>query len=130
MIYRISLKFSSFFLIQKLQRRIEVLQKMEMDQDAFSKMNKLLSQKNASEFMSSEESDNEDIEETGPKRRITKPLPWERKKLRKLKKKLDNYYFSNLTESQKRTIGKQVRGKVMSQRVPPKHFPEWAVKVR
>ena len=68
----IRVKVLVFFLIQKLQRRIEVLQKMEMDQDAFPKMNKL--------FMSSEESDNEDVEEAGPNRMITKPLPWERKK--------------------------------------------------
>ena len=54
------------------------------------------------EYMSSEESETEEHEENGLKKSIThyyvKRLPWERKKLKYLKEKMDTAYFESLSK--------------------------------
>lgn len=58
---------------------------------------------NAIDFMSSEESDNDDpASSRGPKPRKVRKLVWEKSKLKNLKAKLDEAYLEGLSEKQRR----------------------------
>ena len=89
----------------------------------------LLDLDNAIEFMSSEESDEGQREETaGPPRRHVKPLEWERLKLKNIKAALDSTYKARMTKRQKRTAAKvsRVSGQHVSNRPLPHNCPSWA----
>lgn len=103
------------------------MHKADLPPQDMEKMKALLSQENAIEFMSSEESEGEGIE-TGPAQRHIKPLRWERSKLRNLKAVLDATYQAQMNRRQKRTAAKVVRlvGQNLSNRPIPKKCPSWA----
>ena len=81
------------------------MHKADLTPQDMGKMKALLSQDNAVEFMSSEESEGEGME-TGPAQRHIKPLRWERSKLRNLKAALDATYQAQMNRRQKRTAEK------------------------
>ena len=93
------------------------------------KINELLNQENAVEFISSEGSE-EDEEETrtGPSKRHIKPLQWERSKLRTIKALLDATYHARMSSRQKLTAAKVLRlaGQNLSTRQLPNNCPSWA----
>ena len=88
----------------------------------------LLDLDNAIEFMSSEESDEGQREETaGPPPRHVKPLEGERLKLKNIKAVLDSTYKARMTKRQK-TAAKvsRVCGQHVSNRPLPHNCPSWA----
>jgi len=91
------------------------------------RMTALLSLDNAMEFMSSEESEGEGEQTTGPPLRHVKPLQWERAKLKNIKAVLDATYQARMTKRQKRTAAKlsRVDGQNVSSRPLPKECPSW-----
>ena len=103
------------------------MHKADLTPQDMEQMKALLSQDNAIEFMSSEESEGEGME-TGPEQRRIKPLRWERSKLRNLKAVLDATYQAQMNRRQKRTAAKVVRlaGQNLSNRPVPKNCPSWA----
>lgn len=83
------------------------------------------------EFVSSEESEYEEIQENGAVVRRLKgfkvrKLPWERKKMKTLKKKLDEAYLGSLTKHARGMFKDRVNG-VDSTRPCP-DGPDWAVR--
>lgn len=88
----------------------------------------LLELDNAIEFMSSEESDEGQREETAGPPRHVKPLEWERLKLKNIKAVLDSTYKARMTKRQKRTAAKvsRVSGQHVSSRPLPHNCPSWA----
>ena len=105
------------------------MHKADLTPQDMGKMKALLSQDNAVEFMSSEESEGEGMK-TGPAQRHIKPLRWECSKLRNLKAALDATYQAQMNRRQKRTAAKVVRlaGQNLSDRPIPKnnYCPSWA----
>lgn len=83
---------------------------------------------NAVEFMSSEESDEDGGQTSGPSARDVKPLQWERSKLRNIKAVLDATYKARMSKRQQRTAAKvtRVAGQNMSSRPLPQTYPFWA----
>ena len=69
----------------------------------------LMNLENAAEFMSSEDSDEDGGQTTGPPPRHVKPLQWERTKLRTIKAVLDATYQARMSKGQKRTAAKVSR---------------------
>ena len=90
-----------------------------------TKIKALLDLPNAMEFMSSEESDNNEDGSRGPPPRHIKPLRWERSRLKKIKAVLDASYETRMTKRQKRTAAKITReaDKNLSDRPVPKNCP-------
>ena len=84
----------------------------------------LLKLNNAIEFMSSEESDEDGGQTSGPSARDVKPLQWERSKLRKIKAILDAK--ARMSKRQQRTAAKVtgVAGQNMSSE--PQNYLSWA----
>lgn len=83
------------------------------------------------DFMSSEDSDYEEREEDGAVKRTlvgykVKRLPWERKKMRVLKKKMDNAYFESLSKHSRGMIKERKDGQDSLRPCPS--GPEWAVR--
>lgn len=93
----------SFFGVQKLRYRTKVLEKAHLSADDKTKRKALLDLSNAVEFMSSEESDNNEDGSRGPPPRHIKPLRWERSRLKNIKAVLDASYEARMTKRQKRT---------------------------
>ena len=89
----------------------------------------LLNLNNAADFKSSEESDENEGQTTGPPLRHVKPLPWERTKLKTIKAVLDANYQVRMSKRQKRTAVKvsQVAGQNVSNRPLPRaqNCPSW-----
>ena len=113
---------------QKLNKRQSALSSANLKEQHRERLSLLFKRSDAVSFMSSEESEAEDEQPpNGPRSRVTKSLPWESKRLRKLKKKLDKTAHSSLNESQRRLCGKVSRGGTVSQRPLPRNAPEWAV---
>lgn len=85
------------------------------------------------EFMSSEESEEREAEETlsGPPGRHIKPLRWERTGLRNIKVVLDATYQARMRKRKKRTAAKlsRIADQNMSDRPLPKNCPSWAGRV-
>ena len=75
--------------------REEALQRTGWTPDKKEKVQKVL----LAEYMSSEESDEEE-EQDGHKRQVfrVKPLPWERKELREVKRSLDQVHLQSLSK--------------------------------
>ena len=85
------------------------------------KIKALLDLDNVIEFMSLEESDEGQREETaGPPPRHVKPLEWERLKLKNIKAVVDSTYKARMTKRQKRTAAKESRfsGHVSNRSLP------------
>ena len=82
---------------------------------------------NAVEFMSSEESDEDRGQTSGPSARDVKPLRWERSKLRNIKAVLDATYKARMSNRQQRTAAKvtRVASQNMSSRPLPQTYPFW-----
>ena len=118
----------SFFGVQKLTYRTEVLEKAHLSADDKTKIKALLDLPNAVEFMSSEESDNNEDGSRGPPPRHIKPLRWERSRLKKIKALLDASYEARMTKRQKRTASKITReaDQNLSDRPVQKDCPSWA----
>ena len=86
---------------------------------------------NAIDFMSSEESDNDDpAPSRGPKPRKVRKLEWEKSKLKNLKAKLDEAYLEGLSERQRRTSARLSRTdrEEPSERPCPTNGPRWAIR--
>lgn len=84
---------------------------------------------NAIDFMSSEESDNDDpAPSSGPKPRKVRKLVWEKSKLKNLKAKLDEAYLEGLSEKQRRTSARLSRTEEPSVRPCPTNGPRWAIR--
>jgi len=82
---------------------------------------------NAIDFMSSEESDNDDpAPSSGPKPRKVRKLVWEKSKLKNLRAKLDEAYLEGLSERQRRTTAHLSRTEEPS--VRPCNGPRWAIR--
>jgi hypothetical protein len=82
------------------------------------------------DMMSSEESEVE-VDENGEETvyfKVTK-LPWERKRLREMKKKLRKFYRESLSVRQKLMVVKRKRVDEESTRKVPGNAPEWAVRM-
>ena len=106
-----------------------MVEKATLSQEDKKKINELLSQENALEFMSSEESEEEDEDtRTGPPKRHIKRLQWERSKLRTIKALLDATYQARMSSRQKRIAAKVLRvaGQNLSTRPLPNNCPSWA----
>lgn len=105
-----------------------MVEKANLDQEDKEKIKALLNQENALDFMSSEESEEDEREGTGPPPRHVKPLRWERTKLRNMKAVLDATYQARMSKRQKRTASKilRVAGQNLSNRPYPKNCPPWA----
>ena len=86
------------------------------------KANALLNMDNALDFMSSEESDTDRGQKTGPPSRHIKPLEWERSKLRNMKAVLDATYKARMSKRQHRTSAKITR--VLDQNVSSGCLPQ------
>ena len=88
------------------------------------KISALLQLENALEFMSSEESEEVEAEETsnGPPGRHIKPLRRERTKLRNIKVVLDATYQARMSKRQKRTAAK--RSRIADQNMSDKPLPK------
>ena len=95
-----------FFDIQKLTYRKEVIDKAEVSMDDKAKMKALLNLHNAVEFISSEESEDNEKGTGGPPPRFIKPLRWEGSKLRNNTAVLDASYEAHKSKRQKRTAAK------------------------
>ena len=107
---------------------------------AFKKLKPILKESNAEkmqqiltrEFMSSEESDHEDVRcddgtvRTKKKGFVVRELPWERTKLKKIKKLLDDEHLKTLSPHALSMIMPRVIGEP-SQRSRPS-CPVWAVR--
>ena len=84
---------------------------------------------NAIDFMSSEESDNDDpASSRGPKPRKVRKLVWEKSKLKNLKAKLDEAYLEGLSEKQRRASARLTRTEEPSVRPCPTNGPRWAIR--
>ncbi|KAJ7380378.1 hypothetical protein OS493_008830 [Desmophyllum pertusum] len=70
------------FSLKKLSRRISSLEKTPLSDKDKEKAQEILCSPNAVEYMSSEESDNDDDSTQGPKARKIRKLAWEKSKLR------------------------------------------------
>lgn len=106
-----------------------MIEKATLSQEDKKKINELLNQENAVEFMSSEESEQDEEESrTGPPKRHIKPLQWERSKLRNIKALLDATYQARMSSRQKRTAAKLLRvaGQHLSTRPLPNNCPSSA----
>ena len=106
-----------------------MLEKANLTANDKERMKAILALDNAIDFMSSEESDEGDREETtGPPPRHVKPLQWERTKLKNIKAVLDATYQARMTKRQKRTAAKvsRVVGQNVSTRPLPDNSPSWA----
>jgi len=94
------------------------------------KAREILSSPDAMNYMSSEESCEEDAVErrSGPKPRKIRRLSWEKSKLRNIKAKLDEAHFAGLSERQRRTSARVTRSEEESARPHPSKGPRWAVR--
>lgn len=82
---------------------------------------------NAIDFMSSEESNNDDpASSRGPKPRKVRKLVWAGK-LKNLKAKLDEAYLEGLGEKQRRASARLTRTEEPSVRPCPTNGPRWAI---
>ena len=90
----------------------------------------ILSSPDALNYISSEESCEDDAEEprSGPRPRKIRKLSWERSKLKNIKAKLDEAYLAGLTEKQRRTSARVIRSEEESPRPHPANGPRWAVR--
>ena len=84
--------------------------------------------------MSSEESEFEDVEDAGcTTKRLrcykVRRLPWERSKLRAIKRKLDEAHFNLVSKHGRGMMKERVAGNP-STRPVPENAPEWAVRIR
>ena len=93
------------------------------------KAREIFSSPNAIDFMSSEESDNDDpAPSSGPTPRKVRKLMWEKSKLRNLKAKLEEAYLEGLSEKQRRTSARLSRTEEPSVRPCPTNGPRWAIR--
>ena len=91
------------------------------------KMNTILSK----EYMSSEESEYEDVQQNGVATRKLKcyrvrRLPWERKKMRRMKERMDCAYLKSLNDHAKGMMKKRKDGEPSLRSCPT--GPSWAVR--
>ena len=99
----------------------------ELERKCVDKMKGILSK----EYMSSEESEYEEVEQNGVITRKFKcyrirRLSWERKKLKKMKERMDTAYMNSLSNHAKGMIKQREDGETSSRPCPP--GPSWAVK--
>ncbi|KAJ7354918.1 hypothetical protein OS493_029027 [Desmophyllum pertusum] len=90
----------SSHLKRKLSRRISSLEKTPLSDKDKEKAQEILCSPNAVEYMSSEESDNDDDSTQGPKARKIRKLVWEKSKLRNIKSRIVEAYLEGLSERQ------------------------------
>lgn len=102
------------------------MEKANQSPQDIEKIKALLSQDNANEFMSSEESEGQGTE-TGPAE-AHEPQRWERPKQRNFKAVLAATYQAEMNRRQKRTAAKAVRiaGQNLSDRPMLKNCLSWA----
>ena len=86
----------------------------------------LLKLNNAIEFMSSEESNEDGGQTSGPSARDVKPLQWERSKLHKIKAILDATYKARMSKRQQRTAAKFTRVAGQNMSSEPQNYLSWA----
>lgn len=113
---------------RKLSHRFEMVDKANLPAQDREKARALLNMDNALDFMSSEESDNDEGQTTGPPSRHIKPLKWERSKLRNIKALLDATHKARMSKRQHRTSAKitRVLDQNLSSRPLPQNCPSWA----
>ena len=113
---------------QKLTHRQEMIEKANLAAQDKERVAALMNLENAAEFMSSEDSDEDGGQTTGPPPRHVKPLQWERTKLRTIKAVLDATYQARMSKRQKKTAAKvsRVAGENLSDRSLPQNCPSWA----
>ncbi|KAJ7394700.1 hypothetical protein OS493_000526 [Desmophyllum pertusum] len=116
------------FSLKKLSRRISSLEKTPLSDKDKEKAQEILCSPNAVEYMSSEESDNDDDSTQGPKARKIRKLAWEKSKLRNIKSRIDEAYLEGLSERQRRTSARVSRTEEPSARPCPTNGPSWAVR--
>ena len=116
------------FWSQKLERRLTGFGILvpKLEKKNVEKMKEILRK----EYMSSEESETEEREENGLKKTITRysvrRLPWERKKMKFLKKEMDRAYFKSLTKHAQGMVKERKPGTDSNRPCP--QGPEWAVR--
>ena len=106
-----------------------MVEKATLSPEDKKRITELFNLENAVDFMSSEESEEEEMEtRTGPPKRHIKPLKWERSKLRTIKALLDAHYQARMSSRQKRTAATVLRvaGQNLSTRPLPNNCPSWA----
>ncbi|KAL9983764.1 hypothetical protein ACROYT_G005987 [Oculina patagonica] len=114
---------------RKLSRRLSSLDKAVLSDKDKKKAREILSSPNAVDFMSSEESDNDEPAATnGPKPRKVRKLVWEKSKLTNLKERLDKAHLEGLSERQRRTSAQVKRTEEASARPCPTNGPGWAIR--
>lgn len=77
----------------------------------------------AAQYMSSEESDTEG----GEKIFRVRQLPWQRLKVRKMKKTLEDIYNQQLPDHLKENKRNRIISDVPSRRTPPSDCPDWVI---
>lgn len=78
----------------------------------------------AAQYMSSEESDTEGEEKVFRVRQ----LPWQRLKVRKMKKTLEDIYHEQLPDHLKENKRRRILSDVPSRRRPPSNCPDWVIR--
>uniref|UniRef100_K1RD65 Uncharacterized protein n=1 Tax=Magallana gigas TaxID=29159 RepID=K1RD65_MAGGI len=78
----------------------------------------------AAQYMSSEESDTEGEEKVFRVRQ----LPWQRLKVRKMKKTLEDIYHEQLPDHLKENKRRRILSDVPSRRKPPSNCPDWVIR--
>lgn len=78
----------------------------------------------AAQYMSSEESDTEGEEKVFRVRQ----LPWQRLKVRKMKKTLEDIYHEQLPNHLKENKRRRILSDVPSRRKPPSNCPDWVIR--
>lgn len=118
----------NIYFLQKLENRRKAIDGTPLRPSDVEKAKEILCSPHALDFMSSEESDQEN-QGPGPKPRKRLRLSWERKKLSNLKEALDRQHQSSMSAKQKRTSGLVRQAEEFSNRMPPEGSPSWAVRL-
>ena len=117
---------------QKLTRRQKAAKSIKWEEEGDKeKAENIL----AKEYMSTDESDIENLEEDGLLSHEdilkTLPRPWESQTLRKLKRKLDYHYASSCIPSSARAqLPRRISRDINSGAAVPKGAPMWAVQAQ
>ena len=116
------------FVPQKLERRQKAIEGAPLSERDKGKAMEVFHSPSALDFMSSEESDMESENTSGPQPRKVKKLQWQRTKLRNIKSVLDRHHDSMLIPKQRRTTAPIRVSNDFSNRDRPRRSPKWAVR--
>ncbi|XP_073233146.1 uncharacterized protein [Porites lutea] len=115
---------------KKLRNRTDVLDKAQLSPNDKAKIKALLDVHNAIQFMSLEESEDNEEGASDPPPRYIRPLCSERSKLRNINAVLDAFSEAHMSKRQKKRTARKITREVdkyLSDRPIPNNCPSWAV---